>query len=605
MFTANAEYDVIFAGGGTTSCLVAGRLADADPSLKILILESGPHTQDDLAHTQPARYLSHLAPTSTTVSFMVANPERELRDRQTVVPCGNCVGGGSSINFMMYTRAAASDYDDWEKKFSNPGWGSKEIIPLLKKTETYEVDRGKDDVHGYSGPLRVSYGGAFTNVGKAFLEVGAGYDPKRGSLDDPNNLFECDKFGIFSPRRWIGSTDGKRSDVPHHFIYNKKHPNLTLTTGHIVSRVIFEGKRAVGVEYLPNPRVHPDAKSEILVARAKRLVVVSSGAFGSPAILERSGIGAEAVLQKSGIEQLVDLPGVGENYQDHQVIFAPYLASDDSETIDGIVRNQEADFSKWSNQWKRDGSGLMSSNALDAGVKLRPNEEELKAIGPDFRQKWEEYYVGVPDKPVMWIGPVSMFVGDPSTTPARKYFSVGYYVQHPSSLGFVHIRSADPTVAPEFETGFLKTADDFALLKWGYKRSREFARRMACYRGEYVPNHPQFAAGSAALCQGEIAPAAIGAPDLAYTEEDELAIEEYTRKFGAFVSHTLGTCAMKPREQGGVVDANLNVYGVEGLKVADLSIPPSNVAANTYSTTLAVAEKAALIIAEELGISGV
>ena len=137
--------------GGTTSCLVAGRLADADPSLKILILESGPHTQDDLAHTQPARYLSHLAPTSTTVSFMVANPEKELRDRQTIVPCGNCVGGGSSINcktitsslrpiadggflaVMMYTRAAASDYDDWEKKFANPGWGSKEIIPLLKK----------------------------------------------------------------------------------------------------------------------------------------------------------------------------------------------------------------------------------------------------------------------------------------------------------------------------------------------------------------------------------------------------------------------------------------------------------------------------------------
>ena len=130
--------------------MIAGRLADADPSLTILIVEAGPHTQGDLAHTQPARFMHHLAPTSQTVTFITANPEKELGDRQTIVPCGHCVGGGSSVNcvslavtgfsnvnpslaVMMYTRAAASDYDDWEKKFGNAGWGASDIVPLLKK----------------------------------------------------------------------------------------------------------------------------------------------------------------------------------------------------------------------------------------------------------------------------------------------------------------------------------------------------------------------------------------------------------------------------------------------------------------------------------------
>ncbi|THG94131.1 hypothetical protein EW026_g7277, partial [Hermanssonia centrifuga] len=560
MSPTTPEYDVIFAGGGTSSCLIAGRLADADPSLKILIVEAGPHTQDDLAHTQPARYLSHLAPTSKTVTFVAANPEPELGGRQTIVPCGHCVGGGSSVNFMMYTRAAASDYDDWETTFGNAGWGSPDIVPLIKKTETYEVKPGQNHNHGYSGPLKVSYGGAFTNVGKDFLEVGAKYDPRRSSTEDPNGLFEpfVNKYGRW--QKWISSKSGTRSDVPHHFIYNKNHKNITLTVGHLVNRVLFEGKRAVGIEYVQNPRVFPNANGEVTVARAKRLVVVSAGAFGSPCILERSGIGAKSVLEKAGVEQFIDLPGVGENYQDHQVIFSPYLASEESDTIDAIVRNEEPEFGKWGAQWLKDGSGLMSSNALDAGVKLRPTAEELRAIGPAFDKKWNEYYVNAPDKPVMWIGPVSMLVGDPSSTPSRKYFSVGYYVEHPSSLGYVHIKSGtDASVPPEFETGFLKQADDFALLKWGYKRSREIARRMACYRGEYVPNHPQFSESSSALCKGEIRPADIGAPDIEYTEEDEKAIEAYTRKFVATAWHSLGTCAMKPREKGGVVDSKLNV----------------------------------------------
>jgi len=393
--------------------------------------------------------------------------------------------------------------------------------------------------------------------------------------------------------------------VAQNILYKKDHKNLHVLTGCLVKRVIFEGKRAVGVEYLYSSRFHPNATSEVFVAHAKRMVVLSAGSLGSPCILERSGIGAKSVLERNGVKQLVDLPGVGENYQDHQTIFAPYLASAESDTLDGIVRSEEGETEKWSAQWLKDGSGLMSSNALDAGIKIRPTTEELKAIGPNFQQRWETFFKDAPDKPVMWMGPVSMLVGDPSTTPARKYFSVGYFVEHPSSLGSIHIRSADDVNAPpEFETGFLRRADDLALLKWGYKRTREFARRMACYRGEYAPSHPEFSEESAAFCK-DMLPVDVTAPDIQYSEEDEIAIENYTRKSVATAWHSLGTCSMKSREQGGVVNASLNVYGVEGLKVADLSIAPGNVAANTYSTTLAIAEKAATIIAADLGIEDV
>ncbi|KAI0693654.1 GMC oxidoreductase-domain-containing protein [Cytidiella melzeri] len=602
--SSEAQYDIIFAGGGTAACLIASRLADADPSLNILIVEAGPHTQDDLAHIQPARYLSHLSPASTTVNFMFASPEQELGGRQSIVPVGACVGGGSSINFMMYTRAAASDYDEWENTFKNPGWGSKDIIPLLQKTENYQVAPGKDSVHGYSGPLKVSYGGIFTNIGKDFLSVAERYDPKRGNTDDVNDFYNVNRYGRWP--KWI-SEDGRRSDVAHHFIYDKKRDNVTLIVGHIVKRVIFDGKRAVGIEYVQNPRLHPQAASlEVITARAKRLVVVSAGAFGSPVILERSGIGSKDVLEKYGVEPLVDLPGVGENYQDHQVIFGQYLASEDSDTIDAIVRNEQPSLDTFSDEWKQTGKGLMASNALDAGIKLRFTPEELDAIGPEFKKKWEAYYASRDDCPALLIGSVSMFVGDFASAPSRKYFCIAYFLKHPSARGFVHIRSGtDPTVPAEFETGFLKPKDDLELLIYAYKRSREIARRMPCYRGEHLPGHPQFDETSSARCSGDSQPVPIDAPDIDYTEEDEKAIDAYTRKFVATTWHSLGTCAMKPREEGGVVDSKLNVYGVENLKVADLSIPPSNVAANTYSTTLGIAEKAALIIADELGITGV
>ncbi|KAJ8482000.1 hypothetical protein ONZ51_g5643 [Trametes cubensis] len=600
-------YDIVIAGG-TCGCIIAGRLATADPALKILVIEAGPPTRDDPSHTQPARYLHHLQPGSKTVKFHVGRESVALGGRSPVVPCGQCLGGGSSVNFTMYTRAAASDYDDWANVYGNRGWSSDDLLPLLRKCETYEIEPGKGKTHGSFGPLKVSYGGFFTEIGKEFLDVATRYDKRRGQTDDVNGLYECNKYGRW--QKWIDAKTGTRSDVPHHYIYNHEfNDNLEILTGYHVKKVLFDGKRAVGVQCLANKRFQPGAEGDVFTVMARRMVIVSAGAFGSPAILERSGLGSKDILARAGVKPLADLRGVGEKYQGewsehhHQVIFAPYIAADTAHTLDGIVTNDKAEVDKWTKQWEADGSGLLAHNGLDAGVKLRPFRNELDEIGPQFRKRWLDYYVPAPDKPVLWIGTVSLFLGDRTNLSINKSFSVGWYVQHPMSMGHVHITDGDDVEAPlDFHAGYLDRTEDLVLMKWGYKRSREFARRLPSYRGEVAARHPVFPANSKAAAGARSGPVPVSAPDLEYTSEDDRILEDYIRQAVGTAWHSLGTCAMKKREDGGVVDSRLNVYGVEGLKVADMSICPSNVAANTYSTAVVIGEKAATIIAEELGI---
>ncbi|OBZ66993.1 Alcohol oxidase [Grifola frondosa] len=553
----NFEFDIIFAGGGTTAGVIAGRLAAADPSLKILILETGPGTQDDLAHTQPGRFLTHLRPDSTTVRFIDGNPSEHLNGRSLNVQCGQCVGGGSSVNFMMYTRASASDYNDWEKVHDNPGWGFEDLLPLSKKAETYQIAADRP-THGYSGPL------------------------KRTLVDDANTMTEVN--GYVRWPKWIDERSGKRSDVPHHFIYNQQasNKNLQLLAGCSVRRIVFEHNRAVGVEYLHNTRVRPGADDVPHIARSKRLVVVSAGACGSPAILERSGIGAKDILEKHGIQSLVDLPGVGENYQDHTVLFVPFLTSNDSDSLDGIAGNDQDEITKWTPLWLEEGKGLLATNGIDGGVKFRPTPEELKIIGPEFEKRWTSFYSNKPDKAISWYGCLAAFVGTVYPEAGQKAYSMAAYLTYPAGVGSMHITSAeDVNAPPDFDTGVFSCPEDVAVMKYLYKRCRELGRRMACYRGDYAAGHPAFPEGSAAAPQKRDRPFDIDEPDIAYSPEDEQAIEEYLKATVATAWHSIGTCAMKPRNKGGVVDARLNVYGVEGLKVADLSICPGNVGTNT------------------------
>ncbi|KAF8150064.1 GMC oxidoreductase-domain-containing protein [Crassisporium funariophilum] len=597
-------YDIIFVGGGATACVTAGRLAEADPSLKILILEAGPHTREVQEHIQPARYFSSLALPTETFTFHKAKPSDALLGRAAIVPSGRALGGGSSVNFTVYTRAAASDYDDWEKVYGNKGWSSDHLIPLLKKAETYQPG-SNNATHGTSGPIKVSMAKGNINISESFLSVAESYDKDRGPTDDLNAFYSCNKYGRWA--RYIDGDSGRRSDTAHHYIYNQGYnTNLKVLDRQRVIRVILQGSKAVGVEYVSDVVGRNGGVAESSIARASRLVVVSAGAFGSPAVLERSGIGAAEVLKRNGIPQLVDLPGVGENYMDHNCMFVPYVASDDADSMDQLFRGTKEEIAPYAQQWLQDGIGLMAQNGLDSGIKMRPTKAELATMSPEFDHRWATYFENAPDKPVVLVLPFAAYAGQHPDVPRAKYFSIAYFSGYPVSVGRVHINAGlDPYAKMDFETGFLNEAADVVILRWAYKKAREFARRMNQYRGEVIVGHPNFAEGSRAASQLASKPVDISTSDIVYSEEDDAAIDEYHRRTVETTWHSIGTCAMKPRDQGGVVDERLNVYGVQNLKVADCSITPANVGANTYNTAIAIGEKAAFIIAEDLGIKGV
>ncbi|TCD66629.1 hypothetical protein EIP91_001096 [Steccherinum ochraceum] len=604
MSQPTAEFDIIFAGGGTTACVAAGRLAAADPSLKILVVEAGPHTQEDPKHLEAGRFFHLLVPGGKTARFNIASPENTPQGRAMVATAtAQCLGGGSSLNFVMYNRAAASEYNEWESKFSNPGWGSKDLLPLLKKCETYEIDPNAE-THGSSGPLHVSYGASPSQIGQQFLDVASQYDKDRTFTEDSNDLHTVNAYARWP--KFIDGKTGRRADTAHGYIYGLQgNKNLQVVAGAHVKRIIIENGRAVGVEYVSNAQVNPDATTASTIAYAKKQIVVSAGSWGSPAILERSGVGSAAVLGKLGIKQVVDLPGVGERLQDHFCSITTHIASDESVTLDAIAQGNPAEIEKWHNQWVKDGTGLMAGNAMDAGIKYRPTETELQTIGPKFRAVWDSLYANAPDRSVMWLGASSVCLtpGVPPT-PGQKYFGVGYFLNQPNFIGSTHITSADDPNAPyDYNPGDIDNEADMEFHVYAYKLSREFARRMACFRGEHPAQVPAFPEGSAALLKGVTAPVPADAPNVQYTAEDDKAIRDMVKKFSMIANHAAGTCAMMAREQGGVVDSRLNVYGVAGLKVADLSISPVIVGANTYSTAVVIGEKAAVLIAEDLGIS--
>nr|GAT58258.1 predicted protein [Mycena chlorophos] len=630
-----ADADVIFAGGGTTACVVAGRLAAADPSLKILIIEAGKHSQDVKTHVQPARFLANLKSGGDSFTFHVAQPSNALDGRQCIVPAGKVVGGGSCVNFMMYTRCSESDMDAWEK-LGNPGWGSKDLIPLANKAETCNLAN-----HGTSGPIQITAVSKTDDmqlgVTKQFLAVAAARDPERGMVPDANDFSpsSVNKYSVrgfrFGPdtkakqgysrglgaptpcslvpslnrRRYVDPQTGKRSDTAHHYIYNQSHnKNIQVLTQCRVKRVIFDGDRAVGVEYISH---HPDVEDQqaTVTVKATKLVVLSSGAFGSPAILERSGIGAKNILAAHGIPQLVDLPGVGENYNDHNLLMTPYHAPADEITMSELFHGSEDALKLHEDRWLQDGQGLMAHNGIEAAIKIRPNAKDLELLGAQFHRRWESFFKSKPDKPIMCFGPMAGYTGGNPEARGHEHFGMVYYVQYPASIGRVHIQSIDSYAPLAFEPGYLEEPEDVALLRWSYKWTREVARRMESYRGEFAADHPQFPPSSAASCKIADGPVPISASELEYTSEDDAAIDKFHKARVGTAWHSLGTCAMKPRADGGVVDSLLSVYGVKGLKITDLSIVPTNVSTNTYSTALMIGEKAALIIAEELGISGV
>lgn len=224
-------------------------------------------------------------------------------------------------------------------------------------------------------------------------------------------------------------------------------------------------------------------------------------------------------------------------------------------------------------------------------------------MGPDFQKDWDKDFAPHPTKPLMLCGVVNAFLADPSLVEPGQYITMGTYSAYPYSRGSIHITDKeDPINGYDFDAGFLNHESDLKKQLWGYKMSREIARRLPYYKGELELGHPKFKDGSRAALFDGVVQAGGEIQDIEYSAEDDAAIEEWIRGNLNTTWHSLGTCAMREKERGGVVDKNLNVYGTRNLKVADLSMVPENVGANTNNTALVVGEKAAVIIGRELGI---
>lgn len=509
----------------------------------------------------------------------------------------------------MYTRAQGVDFDS----FKTPGWSQKEVLPLLKKLETFHPDGDYDkDAHGTSGPIHVSKGSHRGSKSSEddFIKVVCEYGKKE--IPDLQNLENNDGFS-----RWYRyiSPDGKRQDTAHRYVHpllqDGEHPNLHLLLETKVNRVLFDSdNRAVGVEYAKNTDTQPTlalstaSEAQYDTVKAKKMVIVAAGALGTPQVLERSGVGNKSILEKLKIDCVADLPAVGENYQDHHLLLYPYKTSLGPEhTLDGLLSGR-IDFV----QAMQEKNPLLGWNGIDICSKLRPTPSDIERMGPAFAARWERDFASQPQRPLLLLGVVSAFLADPSLVDPGQYVTMGAYTAYPYSRGKIHItsKSVGDNTNYDFDTGFLSDKDDNDLKAqvWAYKLSRELYRRMPTYRGELAMGHPPFPAGSAAATtelQSDNKPAT-EIKDIEYSAEDDAVIEDWIRNNLQTTWHSLGTCAMRPREEMGVVDKDLNVYGVSGLKLVDLSVIPENVGANTNNTAILVGEKAAEIIGKELGI---
>jgi alcohol oxidase len=591
-----------------------------------MLIEGGANNRDDPWVYRPGIYVRNMQRDGINEKakfYVDTNKSDHLRGRRSIVPCANILGGGSSINFQMYTRASASDWDD----FKMPGWTAKDLIPLMKRLENYQKP-ANNDTHGYDGPIAISNGGTVTALAQDFLRasdcVGIPFS------DDLQDLDTSHASEIWA--KYINRHTGRRSDAATAYVHSVMdvQTNLFLRTNARVSRVIFEGTKAVGVAYVPaRNRAHAGQLKETIV-RARKQVVISSGTLGTPQILERSGVGSADLLNKLGVNVVSDLPGVGEEYQDHYTTLSLYRVSNESHTLDDFLRGDPDTRRELFSEWEvSPEKARLASNAIDAGFKIRPTEAELKEMGPEFNELWDRYFKDKPDKPVMFGSIVSGAYADHSLLPPGKYITMFQYLEYPASRGKIHINSPDPYVEPFFDSGFMNHKADFAPIRWSYKVTREIARRMDAYRGELTSHHPRFHPNSPAAAVDidirtakEIypngftvgihmgtwhTPGEVHNPDkihedIKYSKEDDQAIDDWIADHVETTWHSLGTCAMKPRDQRGVVDARLNVYGTQNLKCVDLSICPDNLGTNTYSSALLVGEKGASLVAEDLGL---
>ncbi len=533
-----AQYDYIIVGAGSAGCVLANRLSE-DPSVRVLLLEAGGKDTSLMIHI-PVGYAQTLK--DPKVNWMYeTEPDPGTNDRVHTWPRGKVLGGSSSINGLLYVRGQRQDYDGWAQ-MGLRGWSYDDIHPYFLRSQNQERD-GLDG-HGKGGPLNVSDVTEPHPVSDAVIEAGVQVGlPKRDCI----NGEEQEGIAYYQ----LTVKNGRRCSAAVAYLNPaKKRPNLTIETQALASRVIFEDKRAIGVEYTQDgtPKT----------ARAANEVLLSGGAINSPQLLELSGIGNPELLAEYGIDIVSALPGVGENLQDHFVIGNRYRMKKDAPSVNKQSRGLAMVGEVFKYLFQRKGLLTLSAAHVAAFVKTRPElatpdvQYHILPATMDMEKMTESGDMELEKEPGITIAPCQL---------------------RPESRGSVHIKSAKPDTYPAIRPNYLSDPLDQQTAIAGLRWARELAKQPALEK--YIEH--------------EMEPG----PE-AQSDEELLA---YARETGGTIYHPVGTCKMAPDGDAmGVVDAELRVRGVTRLRVVDASVMPRLVSGNTNAPTIAIAEKASDMI---------
>jgi choline dehydrogenase len=530
------KYQYVIVGGGSAGCVLANRLTE-DPRTNVLLIEAGgPDTAREL-HI-PLAWGSLFKSRYDWEYY--TEPQTELNGRRMYIPRGMVLGGSSSTNAMIYTRGNRYDYDLW-RSMGNEGWSYDEVLPYFRRAENFERNGASSEYHGVGGPLNVSDPRYVNPLSHAFVAAGIQMGLSRNS-DFSGPTQEGVGLHLVTEKR------GRRHSAADAYLKPilPRRKNLTLVSDSFATRVIVEGTghRAIGVDY-----ERRDGTGGLLRAEAEREVILCGGAIGSPHLLMVSGIGPAWHLGEMGIEVVRDLPGVGENLQDHLAIGFVYRCTRPVSFLDAkhvaTPRNVLGYL-----LFKR---GPLTSNAAEAGAFVK-SEPGLPA--PDLQ-----------------IGFVPAYGADHGFNPPGVHvFTIGCTFLRPKSRGHLRLNSKNPRDKPLIQPKFLTDTDDIPPLVRGLRICRSLVEQSAFdqFRGAEFPGP---------------------------TGGDDDKLTDYIRSNSQTVDHPSCTCKMgRDGDPMAVVDSELRVRGIRGLRVVDASVFPTVISGNTNAPVIMIAEKAADLI---------